>query len=193
MNTVPVRSKPTQLFLSRDRYLFSLGHKTNHSSTATIMGLLKNLDPLLTADVLHILRSMGHGDKVLITDINFPAAEVASKTTTGKHVILTTDLPPVIDAICSVLPLDYFSEHRIHYMSPDAGIDLPGSGGEVKSAFTTAIRKHSDSSLTPIERMNFYEESRKCFAVIQTHERRPYANIILQKGVVGPDGGDLKP
>ena len=59
------------------------------------MGLLKNLDPLLTADLLHVLRSMGHGDMVCVCDCNFPAAEVASKTTTGKLVILTCDLPSV--------------------------------------------------------------------------------------------------
>jgi hypothetical protein len=59
------------------------------------MGLLKNLDPLLTADLLYVLRSMGHGDMVCVCDCNFPAAEVASKTTTGKLVILTCDLPSV--------------------------------------------------------------------------------------------------
>ena len=96
------------------------------------MGLLKNLDPLLTADVLHILRSMGHGDKLLICDCNFPAAEVSTKTTTKKHVIITTSLPPVIDAICSVLPLDYFVEDRVQYMIPDAGLELPPSGVDVK-------------------------------------------------------------
>ena len=32
-----------------------------------------------------------------------------------------------------------------------------------------------------------------CFAVIQCLERRPYGNIILLKGCVGPDGLDLKP
>ena len=28
---------------------------------------------------------------------------------------------------------------------------------------------------------------------VQTLERRPYGNAILTKGVVGPDGNDLKP
>ena len=28
---------------------------------------------------------------------------------------------------------------------------------------------------------------------IHTLERRPYANVLLTKGVVGPDGRDLKP
>jgi len=45
------------------------------------MGLLKGIDPLLTADLLYTLRNMGHGDKLCVCDCNFPAAEVASKTT----------------------------------------------------------------------------------------------------------------
>lgn len=39
-------------------------------------GLLKKVDPILTADLLHVLRSMGHGDQLCICDCNFPAAEV---------------------------------------------------------------------------------------------------------------------
>ncbi|MEA3102173.1 RbsD/FucU domain-containing protein, partial [Caballeronia mineralivorans] len=35
--------------------------------------MLKNLDPLLNADVLHALCAMGHGDEVVICDANFPA------------------------------------------------------------------------------------------------------------------------
>ena len=37
-----------------------------------------------------------------------------------------------------------------------------------------------------IERFRFYEEARACVAVFATLERRPYANMILTKGVLGP-------
>jgi hypothetical protein len=43
------------------------------SPQAKSMGLLKGIDPLLTADLLHILRSMGHGNKLVVCDCNFPA------------------------------------------------------------------------------------------------------------------------
>ena len=39
--------------------------------------MLKNLDPLLNADVLHALCAMGHGDEVVICDANFPADSVS--------------------------------------------------------------------------------------------------------------------
>lgn len=48
------------------------------------MGLLKGIDPLLSADLLFILRSMGHGDSLCICDCNFPAFEVSGKTTSQR-------------------------------------------------------------------------------------------------------------
>ena len=158
------------------------------------MGLLKGIDPLLTADLLHVLRSMGHGDKLVICDCNFPAAEVATHTTSGKCVILTTELPESLSAICSVLPLDYFVDSSVSCMAPSEGVELPEEGAVVISAIKASIHTHApDVRIMPLERFSFYEESRKCFAVVQTLERRPYANVILQKGVIGPDGQDLKP
>lgn len=158
------------------------------------MGLLKGLDPLLTADLLYVLRSMGHGDKLLICDCNFPAAEVATKTTSQKCVVLTTTLPEALAAICSVLPLDHFVAVPVWYMAPSEGLVLPPAGEAVLSESKLAIRRHSPSvNIGPIERFAFYEEARTCFAVVQTLERRPYGNVILHKGVVGPDGKDLKP
>ena len=35
--------------------------------------MLKGINPLLNADVLHALRAMGHGDDLIIADTNFPA------------------------------------------------------------------------------------------------------------------------
>jgi len=158
------------------------------------MGLLKGIDPLLTADLLYILRSMGHGDKLVICDCNFPAAQVATKTTTQRCLVLTTTLPEALSAICSVLPLDYFEEIPVGYMAPSPGIELPVAGREVLEESKAAIQTYAQGvKMGPIERFLFYEEARTCFAVVQTLERRPYGNIILQKGVVGPDGKDLKP
>ena len=157
------------------------------------MGLLKGINPLLTAELLHVLRSMGHGDKLCICDCNFPAAEVASKTTTKKCIGITATLPETISAVCSVLPLDFFVESPAVYMAPQEGLELPPAGMEVTEALKEAIKSHALVNVSPIERFSFYDEARKCFAVVQTLERRPYGNVILTKGVIGPDGKDLKP
>lgn len=100
-----------------------------------------------------------------------------------------------INAICSVLPLDFFEDAQAMYMAPQEGVALPPAGEEVISATKGAIVQHcgSHTKVEPIERCSFYEEAKTCFAVIQTMERRPYGNVILIKGCVGPDGNDLKP
>lgn len=158
------------------------------------MGLLKGIDPILIPDLLHILRSMGHGDKLCICDCNFPAANVATHTTSNKHVILTVSLPEAVKAICSVLPLDFFEEVQAVYMAPQEGVEMPRAGYEVINATQYAIVDHCPNArVKPKERFKFYEEAKGCFAVIQTMERRPYGNVILTKGCVGPDGLDLKP
>ena len=46
--------------------------------------MLKNIDPLLNADVLQALSAMGHGDEVVVCDANFPADSVARATVLGK-------------------------------------------------------------------------------------------------------------
>ena len=62
-------------------------------------------------------------------------------------------------------------------------------------AWAQVIQKHCPGvAIGDFERFQFYDEARSCYAVIQCiGERRPYGNFILKKGVVGPDGGDLKP
>jgi L-fucose mutarotase/ribose pyranase (RbsD/FucU family) len=39
--------------------------------------MLKSIDPLLNGDVLYALRSMGHGDDLVLCNTNFPADAVA--------------------------------------------------------------------------------------------------------------------
>ena len=46
--------------------------------------MLKGIDPLLNADVLGVLREMGHGDDLIITDTNFPSDSVARQTVYGS-------------------------------------------------------------------------------------------------------------
>src|SRR4029077_4791777 len=41
--------------------------------------MLKGIDPLLNADLLHALRAMGHGDEIAVVDANFPAATMAQR------------------------------------------------------------------------------------------------------------------
>ena len=87
--------------------------------TAPSLGLLKGIEPLLTADLLHVLRSAGHGDEIVLVDCNFPAASTATKTVVGEAVVLAgCDLPRAVDAICSLMPLDFFVDCPALYIVP---------------------------------------------------------------------------
>ena len=46
--------------------------------------MLKGIDNRLNADVLRVLRAMGHGDVLIVADTNFPSDSVARATVTGE-------------------------------------------------------------------------------------------------------------
>ena len=184
-------------------FLFTRIHRVNtlcfvcallqYICNSITMGLLKGLNPILTADLLYVLRNMGHGDSLCICDCNFPAASISQQTTSKAHIILTVSLPEALEAITSLLPLDHFVECPATHMAPQGNMEMPPAGIEVIDEAKKIVREASDIDIMPVERFEFYEESKKCYAIVQTIERRPYANVILTKGVIGPDGKDLKP
>ena len=74
--------------------------------------MLKGLDPILNADVLHALKSMGHGDDLIIADTNFPSDSIARQTVYGKLLKLeNVTAGRAAEAILSLLPLDSFVPH----------------------------------------------------------------------------------
>ena len=46
--------------------------------------MLKGIDPRLNADVLYVLRAMGHGDYLIVADTNFPSDSIAQETVHGQ-------------------------------------------------------------------------------------------------------------
>eukprot|EP00939_MAST-03C_sp_MAST-3C-sp1_P000340 g340.t1 len=182
------------LMLSCGNCNFSCCERDHVSTTATDEAKGVKINEPISCDK-PIMRSAGHGDKIAVVDCNFPAREVATKTTTKTHVELVgVDVPEAVDAMCELLPLDYFIECPAEYMIPSPGNDLPPLAIEVHDALKGAIGKHSQVPVSGLERFAFYEAARESFAVVQCGgERRPYGNVILTKGVVGPDGGDLRP
>lgn len=71
--------------------------------------MLKSIDPILNADILRALQSMGHGDEVAVVDANFPADSVGRQTVVG-HALHIGDVtcPRAVAAVLSVMPLDAF-------------------------------------------------------------------------------------
>ncbi len=149
--------------------------------------MLKGLDPILNADVLHALKSMGHGDDLIIADMNFPSDSIARQTVYGKLLKLeNVTAGRAAEAILSLLPLDSFVPHPVLRMEivgkPD---EVPPVQQEVQAAIDRAEGK--PSPMGSIERFAFYEAARQSYVVIQTGERRFYGCFILKKGVLPPE------
>lgn len=139
--------------------------------------MLKNIDKLLTGDILKALCDMGHGDELVIADANFPAETVAQRLIRVPGI----DGVRMAEAIMSVFPLDTYVE------SPACVMDLT-DGDKAKGMPTPVVwpeyARVTDSELGLIERFEFYERTKKAYLVIQTGEERQYGNLLLTKGVV---------
>ncbi len=149
--------------------------------------MLKGIDPILNADVLHALKSMGHGDDLIIADMNFPSDSIARQTVYGKLLKLeNVTAGRAAEAILSLMPLDSFVEH------PALRMEIVGKPGEipaVQQEVQAAIDEAEGRSwpMGSIERFAFYEAAKKSYVVIQTGERRFYGCFVFKKGVLPPE------
>jgi L-fucose mutarotase len=150
--------------------------------------MLKNISPLLNADVLHALKAMGHGDYLILSDLNFPSDSIARQTVLGKLLRMeNTTSAEAAAAILSLMPLDTFIDNAAERMEVvGAPNELPAVQQEVQAAIDKAEGK--SWPLKSIERFAFYEKAKKAYCVIQTGERRFYGCFVLTKGVIPPDG-----
>ena len=140
--------------------------------------MLIGLSPLLTADLLHALAAMGHGDQIVLVDANYPSRR-------GKRVIeiAGADVIAVLDAILSVLPCDTYVAHPAMVMEV---VGDPDAVPDVVALINASLREHGWPEAMGIERHEFYETAEHIYAIVRTGERRFYGNVILTKGVIPP-------
>ena len=145
--------------------------------------MLINIDPLLSPELLSIMQSMGHGDKLVLCDANFPAHSNSSRVVRLDGI----DIPRAARAILSVFPLDSFVSTPVQRMEIDG---KPDEINEVHQELINVVKEVSGANwnIGSIERQNFYEETRKAYAVVSTTETRPFGCFIFTKGVIKPDG-----
>jgi len=144
--------------------------------------MLKGIPAILSPELLKILCEMGHSDRIVIADGNFPAESVGK---TAK--VIRCDghgVPEILEAILKVFPLDSYVDHPVHLMEV-----MPGDKAEtpIWDSYKNIIKKYDtrgEKVIGSIERFQFYEEARNAYSIIATSERALYANIMLQKGVV---------
>ena len=144
--------------------------------------MLKGIPAILSPELLKVLSEMGHGDRLVIADGNFPSASM------GKNgVVLRFDghgAAELLDAILQVFPLDHVPEHPVNLMEVMKGdpVETP-----IWDTYKEIVAKHDErgaKAVGNIERFAFYEQAKTAYAIVATGESALYANIMLQKGVV---------
>ena len=146
--------------------------------------MLKGIDQRLSAEVVHVLMLMGHGDDLVICDVNHPAATIAAETTYGRLVDMAgCDIPTAARAILSLMPLDSFVPAPVSRMqvvgNPDGVVPI---FARMQAVVDAAEGRRVE--MEALERFAFYAAAKRSFAIIRTADSGPYGCFILKKGVV---------
>jgi L-fucose mutarotase len=146
--------------------------------------MLRGIDQRLSAELVHVLMLMGHGDDLVLCDVNHPAASIAADTTYGRLVDMAgCDIPTAARAILSLMPLDTF------VAAPVTRMQVVGNPGGVVPVFARmqAVIDAAEGrpvAMQAMERFAFYAAARRAFAIVRTADSGPYGCFILKKGVV---------
>ena len=145
--------------------------------------MLINIDPILSPELLHALRSMGHGDKLVLADANFPSAALAKKLIRLDG----ANIPNAAKAILSVLPLDSFVDYPVERMEIDGN---PDEINDVHQDLIDVLKNSAGDKwkVGSIERFKFYEEAKQAYMIVSTTDARAFGCFIITKGVIKLDG-----
>ena len=145
--------------------------------------MLININPILNPELLYHMRAMGHGDKFVLSDANFPSYSHANKL----YRMDGLNIPQAAEALLSHFPLDSFIPHPVERMEIDG---KPEEVNDVHQDLIDTVKKVSGANwkVGSVERQKFYVEARKAMAVITTSDTRPYGCFMFTKGVLKPDG-----
>ncbi|MBO5879583.1 MAG: fucose isomerase [Clostridia bacterium] len=146
--------------------------------------MLKGIPKIISPELLKVLAEMGHSDRLVIADGNFPAESM------GKNAkVIRCDghgVPEILDAILQLFPLDAYTEKPVilmELMERDRGRVETPIWDEYKKIVAAHDERGADA-VGNIDRFDFYEEAKKCYAIIATSESAIYANVMIQKGVI---------
>jgi len=144
--------------------------------------MLTGIPKILSPEIIKVLCEMGHSDRIVIADGNFPSESM------GKNSIVIRmdglDVPQLLEGILQVFPLDTYVEFPVSLMEVMKGDTVSTPIWDIYEEIVKKYDKRGKEAIKKIERFSFYEEARKAYAIIATGESALYANIILQKGVV---------
>ncbi|MBR1383033.1 MAG: fucose isomerase [Ruminococcus sp.] len=144
--------------------------------------MLKNIPAILSPELLKVLCEMGHSDRIVIADGNFPCESV------GKNCkVIRCDghgVPELLDAILTLFPLDTYVEKPVSLMQVMKSDPVKTPIWDEYKRIIAKYDERGADAVGEIERFAFYDEARTAYAIVATGEKAVYANVMLQKGVV---------
>lgn len=145
--------------------------------------MLKGIPKIISPELLMVLAEMGHGDKILLADGNFPAESM------GKNaIVIRADghgVPELLDAILKLMPLDTYVDNPVSIMEKVPGDPVPVPIWDEYKEIVAKYDERGAKAFQNIERFAFYDKVMdEAYAIIATGESAVYANILLQKGVI---------
>ena len=144
--------------------------------------MLKGIPKILSPELLKVLCEMGHSDRLVIADGNFPSESM------GKNAkIIRCDghgVPELLEAILTVFPLDTYVETPVSLMQVMPGDNVETPIWDEYKEIVSRFDERGEKAIGQTERFAFYYEAKTAYAIIATGESALYANIMLQKGVV---------
>ena len=144
--------------------------------------MLIGIPAILGPDLLHTLRSMGHGDEIALVDGNYPAQDHARRLIRADgHGILA-----LLRAILQVMPLDRATPQAVFRAALN---NDPAQSGPFHHDIDAAVAASApDFAVTPLAGADLYPRIRAAHTIIATSESALYANVILRKGVIVAEG-----
>lgn len=144
--------------------------------------MLKGIPKILSPELLKVLCEMGHSDRLVIADGNFPSESM------GKNAkVIRCDghgVPDLLEAILTVFPLDTYVETPVSLMQVMPGDNVETPIWDEYKEIISKYDERGEKAIGQTERFAFYDEAKTAYAIIATGESALYANIMLQKGVV---------
>ena len=132
--------------------------------------MLKGIPKILSPELLKVLAEMGHSDRLVISDGNFPAESM------GKDAIVIRcdghGVPEILDAILQVFPLDTYVEKPVNLMEV---ITLKHQSGiHIKRSLQNTMTE-AQTQLEILNVLRSMMKQRKCMRSLQ-----PVKQLFMQ-------------
>lgn len=154
---------------------------------------LKGIPAHISPELLYALSKMGHGDRIVVSDRNFPSDSVAAHTVTKVPIRVFGSTAEVLKDILKLIPLDPYCNTPVCVMdrvesdkARDLAVPAYDQIGNVVTGETYSGHPYGPATfpLIHLERSEFYEAAKAAYCIVQTTDHSPYANVIISKGVL---------